>query len=92
MADLTVENMFTERSFEARQLIHGSMLSALDRKRMLTHVIADITQKILSAPGANPVGLAITVSLVPSAHPDGTPDLLVVATCPRYELSDNFFD
>lgn len=92
MSDLTVENMFTEKSFEVKQLISSSMLSAIDRKRMLTHVIADMTQKILSAPGANPVGLAITVTLIPPTQPDSKPDLLVVATAPQYELSDSFFD
>lgn len=91
MSDLTVENMFTEKSFEVKQLVSGAMLSSLDRKRMLTHVIADLTQKILSTPGANPVGLAITVTLVSPALPDSKPDLLVTVTCPQYELSDAFF-
>lgn len=92
MADLTVENMFTEKSFEVKQIVSGTMLSALDRKRMLTHVISDITQKILSAPGSNPVGLAITVTLVAPIQEDGKPDLLVTATCPQYELTDSFFN
>jgi hypothetical protein len=87
MNDLTVENMFTDKSFEVTQAVDGSMLSSLDRKRMLTHVISDITQKILSTPGADPVGLTITVTVTPPAHRDGRSDLLVVATCPQYELS-----
>jgi hypothetical protein len=89
--DLTVENMFVDKSYEAKNLVSGKLLSALDRKRMLVHVVADITQKILSMPGANPVGLAITVQLVQGTDSDGHPDLLVTATCPQYELSDSFF-
>ncbi len=92
MDDLTVESMFSSKSFEVRQILNGSMLSSIDRKRMLTHVIADITQKILSAPGSNPDGLAITVNLVSPRVEGEKPDLLVVATCPEYELSPSFFD
>lgn len=90
MNDLTVENMFTDKSFEVKQIVSGSMLSALDRKRMLMHTVSDITQKILSAPGADPVGLAITVTLAAPMYSEEHPDLLVVATCPQYELSDVF--
>lgn len=91
MADLTVENMFTERSYAIEHRLPVEALSALDRKRMLVHVLADITQKILSAPSANPVGLAITVTVVPGICPERKPDLLVTATCPQYELDDSFF-
>jgi len=91
MSELTVENMFSEKSYEAKHLIDGATLTALDRKRMLEHVIGDLVSKILSAPGSNPVGLTVTVTLEPNPMFRGTPDLMVMATAPQYELSDDFF-
>lgn len=89
--ELTLENMFTEKSYEVKELILGDALGLIDRKRMLSHVMADITHRILSAPGSNPVGLTVTVQLVPGVLPDGAPDLLVTATCPQYDLDSKFF-
>ena len=88
--DLTVENMFTEKHYEVTHLVSGYTLGALQRKRMLEHVIADVTSTILSQPGSNPVGLTITVQLHPNT--DGAPmDLMVTATAPQYELDPAFF-
>lgn len=88
MSDLSIDSMFTESSYEIRQPLAGRALSEQDRKRMLTHMIADMTQKILAAPGASPEGLTITVSSLTSpAYPDSR-DLLIIATCPQHELSD----
>lgn len=91
MTDLTVENMFVQKSFEVKHLVPGEALGALDRKRMLTHVIADITDKILSTPGSNPVGLCISVTLAGPVVSGLTPNLLVTASCPQYELDEDFF-
>jgi hypothetical protein len=92
MKDLTVENMFTDNSYEVKRLISGGTLGALDRKRMLEHVIADVVSAVLSAPGSNPVGLAVTVTLKASPFGESKPDLLVTATAPQYDLSDDFFN
>lgn len=85
MRDLTVENMFTEDLYEAQKLIPGT-LGPIDRRRMLSHVMADITDKLLSTQDANPAGLTVTVKLVVSSFPESPPDLLVTATCPRYKM------
>lgn len=90
MRELTVENMFTEDLYEAHERIPG-ILGPTDRRRMLSHVTADITDKLLSSPDANPAGLTITVKLVPSMHRLSGPDLQVTATCPRYEMEPGFF-
>ena len=65
-------------------VVSTSMMSVTDRKRALVHSTALITQKILAQPNANPVGLVITVTELPT-QPDVHPDLLIVATCPQFE-------
>lgn len=85
MSNLTVENMFSTRSYEARMVLNTASMKARDRKRMLVHAIADVTQKILEQPNANPFGLAVTVTELP-AQPDVQPDLLILATCPQYVM------
>jgi hypothetical protein len=90
MRDLTVENMFTEDFCEAEERIPGT-LGPVDRRRMLSHVMADITDKLLATPAANPAGLTITVNLVASRFSSSPPDLQVTATCPRYEMEPGFF-
>lgn len=91
MQDLTVENMFSEKSYRLATRVSGAVLGPVRQRRLLAHVVADATQKILSEPGANPVGLTVTVTLVPGL--DGSaPDIEVVATCPQRELSESFFD
>lgn len=88
MTTLTVESMFSSRSYEARMVLNTSSMSAWDRKRMLMHGISDVTQKILEQPNANPAGLAVTVTEVPT-QPDVHPDLLILATCPQFEIVDS---
>ncbi len=90
MSDLTVENMFSENFYTSERLVSGDALTALDRKRMLAHVINDMVSEILTAPGSNPVGLTITVTLKANPFAD-RPDLLVAASTPQYELSADFF-
>lgn len=85
MSSLTVENMFSTRSYEARMVLNTASMTARDRKRMLVHGIADVTQKILEQPSANPAGLAVTVTELPT-QPDLKPDLLILATCPQYTM------
>ena len=85
MSSLTVETMFSSRSYEARMVLNTASMSARDRKRMLTHAISEVTQKILMLPNANPAGLAITVTELPT-QPDLHPDLLILATCPQFEM------
>lgn len=88
MGDLTVENMFSGAETHIRKLIPGMALGALDRKRIIEHVIADVTSEILNAPGTNPVGLTITTSMV---QINGEACLEVVASTPQYDLSEDFF-
>ena len=86
MSNLTVETMFSSRSYEARMVLNTASMSARDRKRMLVHAISEVTQKILLLPNANPAGLAITVTELPT-QPDLHPDLLILATCPQFEMA-----
>lgn len=86
MSNLTVETMFSSRSYEARMVLNTASMSARDRKRMLVHATSEVTQKILLLPSANPAGLAITVTELPT-QPDLHPDLLILATCPQFEMS-----
>lgn len=88
MSTLTVESMFSSRSYEARLVLNTSSMTSCDRKRMLIHGVCDVTQKILDQPNANPVGLAITVTEIPT-QPDVAPDLLILATCPQFEIVDS---
>lgn len=90
MDDLTVENMFSERYYTSQELVPGMALGALDRKKILEHVIAKVTSDILSAPGSNPVGLTITVQLADMQFLR-EPHLLVRATAPQYQLDEAFF-
>lgn len=92
MNEMSVETLFASKSYEAKTLICPTGMSSKDRKRLLTHVIAEMTQKILAMPNANPVGLAVTVTLIPALQPDTSPELCVVATCPQYEMVDEFFN
>lgn len=82
---MSVEDLFSEKSYSLRQAVDVSHLSSLDRRKLLGHVVADMTQRILDAPGANPVGLTVTVT---EAMLASRPTLDVLATCPRYVLSD----
>ena len=91
MSDLTVDNMFTPTFYELRRVIDGSLMGPVGNKRLLAHAVADVTQEILSAPGANPLGLTVTVTAMPGPS-KGHPNLLVTATCPQYELTESFFD
>ena len=86
MSNLTVETMFSSRSYEARMVLNTASMSARDRKRMLVHATSEVTQKILLLPSANPAGLAITVTELPT-QPDIHPDLLILATCPQFEVA-----
>ena len=86
MSNLTVEMMFSSRSYEARMVLNTASMSARDRKRMLVHATSEVTQKILLLPSANPAGLAITVTELPT-QPDLHPDLLILATCPQFEMA-----
>lgn len=86
MSNLTVETMFSSRSYEARMVLNTASMSARDRKRMLVHATSEVTQKILLLPSANPAGLAITVTELPT-QPDIHPDLLILATCPQFEMA-----
>jgi hypothetical protein len=85
---LGVEDLFSARSYEARVVLHTASMSARDRKRMLIHSISEASQKILMLPNANPIGLAITVTELPS-QPDVHPDLLILATCPQFEMLES---
>lgn len=63
-----------------QRIVDRSAVGEIDRKRLLEHVISDVAYKILSEPGANPVGLTITVLL------HGKDQYLeVVGTAPRYQ-------
>lgn len=84
--------MFSTKHYEIRHVLDGSLLGPVGQKRLLAHVIANISQEILSAPGANPLGLSITVTVLSGHTDDRRPNLLVTATCPHYELTDSFFD
>ncbi len=84
MDDFTILDMFAERSYEATLTVRAPMMSAKDRKRLLIHATAELTQKILEMPNANPEGLTITVHSEQSEHADMWPSLVVTATCPQY--------
>ena len=84
----SVEDLFSPRSYEASVVLHTASMTGVDRKRMLMHSISDVTQKILQLPNANPVGLAITVTDLPS-QPDMHPDLLILATCPQFAVVES---
>ena len=88
MADLTIESMFSPRSYEARMVLSTALMSAMDRKRMLTHGVAAVTQEILQQPNANPAGLTVTVTEV-ATQPDMQSDLLILATCPQFEMAES---
>ena len=88
MTTLTVESMFSSKSYEARLVVSTSMMLAADRKRMLVHGVSEVTQKILMLPNANPAGLAITITEI-RTQPDIRPDLLILATCPQFESVDS---
>lgn len=90
MDDLTVENMFTEKWYTVDKLVPGLELGTLDRKRIIEHVVAAVTSEILSAPGSNPIGLTITVSMEKHPFMDEAA-VLVRASTPQYELDDSFF-
>jgi hypothetical protein len=87
--DLTVENMFSQKSYEITRLVGEENLPPTDRKRLTEHVIAQVVSQILSQPGSDPSGLAVTVTGVPGPQ-EGTTQLLITATSPRYVLSDEF--
>lgn len=92
MFPFDAEDMFQGSFIEATNLLDGWVPSAIDQKRMLTHVVADLVQKVLSVPGSNPVGLTVTVTSGPQTPSGERPNLLVMATCPEYELIEPVFD
>lgn len=89
--ELTVENMFAEKLNTIDHLVSGATLSASDRRHMLTHVVTDVVGKLLAQNSTNPIGLSVTVTLAEIPGLAGT-NLLVRASAPQYELSDDFFD
>lgn len=84
----SVEDLFSQAYYELRNVVPGMALGALDRKRMVEHVINDTVHKLLSYPGANPAGLTITTNLV---HDGVETCMEVVGTIPQYSLSEDFF-
>jgi hypothetical protein len=89
MSKLQVEHMFTDQFFEVSRAMSSRSLNALDRKRMLEHIIGDVVSQLLSTTGSNPVGMTITVGTSPSAM-GGTPDIVVTATAPRSDENSEF--
>lgn len=80
---LTVDqDISDDRPYEIRETINGERLSLLERKRLLSHIMADITHRILSNPSPDPTRLTVTVEAAV-----GSPKSLVVtATC--YQLTE----
>lgn len=74
---------FTLTSVWERQSILNDGLNHRDRKRMLVLVIAEMADKVLSAPGVEPEGLTVTII---AKEIDGLPNLEVVASAPQQEL------
>jgi len=89
--DLTVENMFSTATSSVEYMVPGFMLTGIDRKRMIEHAVCDTVHQLISAPGVNPIGLTVTVSLIPPIQEGSTPNMLVKASAPQFELSDDFF-
>jgi len=90
MSELTAENMFSAKSYEASMVVSLVGLSSLDKKRMIVHAIAALTQQLISQPNASPTGVTVTTMLRP-AKPGEAPELVITATCPQYEFSESSF-
>jgi hypothetical protein len=83
MADMRVQELFTESSVEMRRVIPGDMSVDL-RDRHIEHVVADLASKIVRTPGTNPRGMTVTITSDPPTIERPQPDLLVVASAPMY--------
>lgn len=79
-----VDDLFAEEYYENTQVLKDMAVGTPDRKRLLELVVAKVTSETLGAPGANPVGLTITVH---EEELDGKPSLVVTATAPQYALT-----
>jgi len=85
---LSVNDLFSQAHYELRSVVPGMALGALDRKRMVEHVINDMVHQLLSCPGANPAGMTVTTNLI---QVNNETCMEVVGTIPQYALSEDFF-
>lgn len=77
----TTKDIFPGGTIRVEQVIHSDF-QRVNRRRILAHSMALLTDKILSMEGAEPEGLVITVHQ--SESPTGKPTLVVTATTPAY--------
>lgn len=74
---------FPEGTIVIEQVI-SSDLSRVNRRRILSHSMALLTDKILKMEGAEPEGLVVTVHQ--SENYLGRPTLVLTATTPQHQM------
>lgn len=89
MRKLTVANMFSTKEHSVENVVPNAMtIGASDRKRMVELVVEDTIAQLFSQHGSTPIGMAVTVTM---RQQDGQePELVVLATSPQFEMSDDF--